>query len=67
MMFMAAQRKLAAFRLDDDLLKGLQIVYDRDGVLPSEQVRRAVRAWLEAKGILEPNSGRKRAAVRRRR
>jgi hypothetical protein len=67
MMFMAPQRKLAAFRLDHDLLEGLQVVYDRDGILPSEQVRRAVRAWLEAKGVLEPNSGRKRTAVRKRR
>jgi hypothetical protein len=65
-MFMAPQRKLAAFRLDDDLLEGLQVVYDRDGILPSEQVRRAVRTWLEAKGVLEQNSGRKRAPARKR-
>ena len=63
---MAPQRKLTAFRLDDDLLEGLRVVYDRDGILPSEQVRRAVRTWLEAKGVLEQNSGRKRAHARKR-
>lgn len=31
---------------------GLQVVYERDGILPSEQVRRAVRAWLESKGVI---------------
>jgi hypothetical protein len=48
----AAQRKVATFRLDDDLLNGLQSVYERDGILPSEQVRRAVRTWLENKGVV---------------
>jgi hypothetical protein len=38
--------------LDDDLFDGLQAVYERDGILPSEQVRRAVRKWLEAKGVM---------------
>jgi hypothetical protein len=50
-----AARKLAAFRFDDDLLEGLQMVWDRDGVQPSEQVRRAVRQWLEGKGVLKPH------------
>jgi hypothetical protein len=48
----AAQRKVATFRLDDDLMNGLQVVYERDGILPSEQVRRAVRTWLESKGVI---------------
>jgi hypothetical protein len=38
-------------RFDDDVLAGLQLVYDRDGILPSEQVRRAVREWLQARGV----------------
>jgi metal-responsive CopG/Arc/MetJ family transcriptional regulator len=44
-------RKLFAVRLDDDLLEGLNAVYKRDGAQPSEQVRRAVREWLERKGV----------------
>jgi hypothetical protein len=64
---MTPQRKLAAYRLDDDLREGLQTVYERDGILPSEQVRRAVRTWLEAKGVLEQKSGRERVSTRKRR
>lgn len=56
----AAQRKATAFRLDDDLFEGLQTVYERDGILPSEQVRRAVRAWLEAKGVITPTTAKTR-------
>lgn len=54
----AAQRKVSTFRLDGDLLEGLQVVYERDGVLPSEQVRRAVRAWLESKGAVAAKTAR---------
>jgi hypothetical protein len=45
------RRKVAAFRLDDDLLEGMQETWERHGVQPSEQVRRALRAWLESKGV----------------
>ena len=58
---MALTRKIATFRLDDDLLEGLKAVHDRDGIPPSEQARRAIRMWLEAKGIMKPE--RKRAAT----
>jgi hypothetical protein len=60
----APVRKITTFRLDDDLLEGLKTVYTRDGVLPSEQVRRAVRAWLETKGVLKTD--RQRRATRKR-
>jgi hypothetical protein len=49
-------RVITTFRLDPDLLAGLREVQERDGVLVSEQVRRAIKAWLELKGV------RKRAA-----
>ena len=61
---MALTRKIATFRLDDDLLNGLKAVQKRDGIPPSEQARRAIRRWLEAKGVLK--SERKRAATRTR-
>ena len=44
-------RKVATFRLDDDLREGLDAVWQRDGIVPSEQVRRAIRAWLHSKGV----------------
>jgi metal-responsive CopG/Arc/MetJ family transcriptional regulator len=62
---MAPARKIATFRLDDDLVEGLKAVHERDGVPPSEQVRRAVRAWLEQKGAVS-KVARKRAPSPRR-
>ena len=60
---MTPRRKLFAVRLDDDLLEGLDAVFTRDGAQPSEQVRRALREWLERKGVLKTAkpSRRKRA------
>ena len=45
-----ARRTLAAFRLEPDILDGLQAIKARDGVTVSEQVRRALRQWLKVKG-----------------
>jgi len=61
----APVRKIATFRLDDELLEGLRAVQERDGIPPSEQARRAVRKWLEEKGVLK--SDRQRAGKARRR
>jgi hypothetical protein len=62
---MSPVRKVAAFRLDDDLLEAMQAVWERDGVQPSEQVRRALRAWLQSKGV-KIKAAPRRAATRRR-
>jgi Ribbon-helix-helix domain len=40
-----------AFRIDEELLEGLRLVKDRDGIPISEQVRRAVLMWLESKDV----------------
>ena len=61
-----APRKHHAFRIDEDLFEGLQTIAERDGVQISEQVRRAIRAWLEAKGITSRRAERKRAVTRKR-
>jgi hypothetical protein len=58
-------RKVTTFRIDEDLLDGLQEVWERDGVAVSEQVRRAIRMWLEQKGVVK--AVRKRANTRGRR
>ena len=50
---MTPRRKLFTVRLDDDLLEGLDAVFKRDAAQPSEQVRRALREWLERKGVLK--------------
>jgi len=39
------------FWIDDEQRDGLRFVKERDGVLESEQIRRAINAWLETKGI----------------
>jgi hypothetical protein len=44
----------STFRLDEDLVEAMQRLHERDGILPSEQVRRALRSWLENKGLLRP-------------
>ena len=57
-------KKLAGFRIDEELLEGLEEVWDRDGITAPEQVRRAIRAWLEQKGVkVKPE--RKRAVTRK--
>ena len=38
-------------RLDDELYDGMQDVWSREGIQPSEQMRRALRQWLQAKGV----------------
>jgi hypothetical protein len=53
-----------AFRIDPDILDGLREVKERDGVPISEQVRRALTAWLESKGVNKTD--RKRASTRKR-
>jgi hypothetical protein len=54
MFHMTPQRPLKAFRIDDELEQGLQEVWERDGITVSEQIRRAVRTWLETKGVIKP-------------
>ena len=63
---MTPDLKPATFRLERHLLEGLEEVKRRDGVPISEQVRRAVIAWLGTKGI-NVKSGAPRAVTRKRR
>ncbi len=57
--------KPITFRLETELLNGLQDVKVRDGVAITEQVRRAIRAWLAQRGV-EVKAERPRAATRKR-
>lgn len=57
-------RPMTTFRIDEELLEGLRAYHEQEGVPISEQVRRAIRMWLEAKGVMKAE--RKRAATRKR-
>ena len=43
-------KRLTNFRLEDELLEGLSLVKDRDGIPLTEQVRRAVRLCFGIEG-----------------
>ena len=51
---MARRLKMHSYYLDDELAEGLKTLKVERGVPESEQVRRAVRMWLEAEGVLVP-------------
>ena len=52
--------------LDHDLVAGLERVKKRDGVPAAEQIRRAIRAWLEERKALVPECDRRGVRIRRR-
>ena len=56
---------LHAFHLDPELAKGLTTVKVERGIPKSEQVRRAIRMWLEAEGVLTPQKRAKRKGGRK--
>lgn len=58
-------RPMTTFRIDEELLEGLRAYQQQEGVPISEQVRRAIRMWLELKGVMA-KAERKRAATRKR-
>ena len=57
-------KKLYTFAIDPDLAEALKQVKADEGVAESEQIRRALRAWFQAKGVIKAE--RKRAATRKR-
>ena len=67
---MTPTERVIAFRPDEDTLKAMEELQDRDGVSLSEQIRRALRDWLRKKGlkteILPITSARRRVRAQRR-
>jgi hypothetical protein len=59
-----APRRRYSFWIDDQQAEGLKVVKERDGVLESEQIRRAINRWLEEKGVMKAE--RKRTVLRKR-
>jgi hypothetical protein len=45
-----SQSKMYSMRLEIALINALQKIKERDGIPVTEQVKRAIRAWLEKKG-----------------
>jgi hypothetical protein len=52
------------FFIDEDQRAALAAIKERDGISESEQIRRAVKAWIAEKGEQKPE--RKRAGTRKR-
>jgi hypothetical protein len=46
-------RKRYSFWIDDRQAEGLKRIKERDGVLESESIRRAIDRWLEARGVVK--------------
>lgn len=44
-------KEMTAFRIEPEIRDGLRRVKDRDGIPFSIQVDRALRTWLEKKGV----------------
>jgi hypothetical protein len=57
--------KPTTFRLETEIMTALSEIRERDGIAVSEQVRRALKQWIEAKG-LTIKADRKRPARRSR-
>jgi hypothetical protein len=66
------RRQRFNFWIDEELRVGLKAIRDRDGILESEQIRRAIRQWLRRKHVhtgereLHTKAGRLRSAARKR-
>jgi len=60
--------KPTTFRLETEIMDALNQIRERDGIPVSEQVRRALKQWIDAKGgVLKPASKRSRKADAKRR
>jgi Arc/MetJ-type ribon-helix-helix transcriptional regulator len=50
---------MTTVRLPDDIAAAMLKLQDRDGIPASEQIRRALRAWLAAKRVYTPKKVKK--------
>ena len=57
-------RRKYSFYIDDEQADALKRIKERDGVLESEQIRRALNDWIEKKGVTVKATSR-RARTRR--
>ena len=65
--YMSPER-VVTFRPDEDILAAMEAIKERDGIPYSEQIRRALREWLQQKQVLFPkHSARAEARALRKR
>jgi hypothetical protein len=57
-------RRITTFRIDEDALEAMRQIYERDGILVPEQVRRAIATWIDSKAVKKAE--RRRASTRKR-
>jgi hypothetical protein len=57
---MTQPKTFMAFRADPELASAMQKLHARDGISISEQMRRALTAWLTAKRVYTPKKEKKR-------
>ena len=57
-------RRKYSFYIEDEQAEALKAIKERDGVLESEQIRRALNDWIEKRRVIEKPAHR-RAATRR--
>jgi len=50
---MSPRERVITFRPDNDIFEAMTSLRDRDGVPFSEQIRRALRTWLDSKGVMQ--------------
>jgi hypothetical protein len=53
---MSPRERVMTFRPDNDTFEGMTSLRKRDGIPFSEQIRRALRSWLELKGAMKPET-----------
>lgn len=63
---MATTKKYAGFRIEVELLDALKAIQEMEGITVPEQVRRAIRDWVQKKGEAIVKSDRKRVGPRSR-
>lgn len=52
---MSPQRQ-TSIRIDEDIMDALKAIHERDGIPQSEQIRRALRSWIEGRGAPPPKT-----------
>lgn len=58
--------KPTTFRLETEIMEALSAIRERDGVAVSEQVRRALKQWIAAKGVKLKSDRKRRGSTRKR-
>ncbi len=61
---MTPTERVVTFRPDADILEAMETLREQKGVPYSQQIRRALRKWLQSEGVMKAD--RKRVVARKR-